>query len=96
MALHVYTSVELIDLDTLKLLGLFREDSANGADAIGDAVDLVDLFSALGSAEASDIANFSLDLLPSVLETKRASECRPFRSTATPRSSAGGTSIRWC
>jgi len=78
MALHIYTSIELIDLDTLKLLGLFREDSANGADAIGSAIDLVDLFSALGSAEASDIANFSLDLLPSVLETKRASGVQSF------------------
>ena len=78
MSLHVYTCVELIDLDTLKLLGLFREDTANGADAIGSAVDLVDLFSALGSPEANDIANFSLDLLPSVLETKRASGVQTF------------------
>jgi hypothetical protein len=78
MALHVYTCVELIDLDTLKLLGLFREDSASGLDAMASAVDLVDLFAALGSPEANDIANFSLDLLPSVLETKRASGVQTF------------------
>jgi len=78
MSLHVYTMVELIDLDTLKLLGLFRDDTANGADAIGSAVDLVDLFAALGSPEANDVANFSLDLLPSVLETKRASGVQTF------------------
>ncbi len=78
MSLHVYTSVELIDLDTLKLLGLFREDTAHGADAIGSAIDLVDLFTALGSPEANDVANFSLDLLPSILETKRASGVQTF------------------
>ena len=78
MRMHVYTSVELIDLDTLKLLGLFRDDTANGADAIGSAVDLVDLFTALGSPEANDVANFSLELLPSVLETKRASGVQTF------------------
>jgi hypothetical protein len=76
--LHVYTCVELIDLDTVRLLGLFREDTAHGTDALGRSVDLVDLFSALGSAEASDVANFSLDLLPSVLETKRASGAQTF------------------
>lgn len=78
MSLHVYTCVELIDLDTLKLLGLFREDTANGADVLGGAVDLVDLFQALGSPESNDIANFSLDLLPSVLETKRAAGVQTF------------------
>jgi hypothetical protein len=77
-ALHVYTSVELVDLDTVRLLGMFKEDSASGADALGSAVDLVDLFTALGSPEANDVANFSLDLLPSVLETKRASGAQTF------------------
>ncbi len=77
-ALHVYTSIELIDLDTVRLLGLFREDTAHGSDALGSALDLVDLFSALGSAEANDVANFSLELLPSVLETKRASGVQTF------------------
>jgi hypothetical protein len=77
-SLHIYTSVELIDLDTVKLLGLFREDSAIGSEALGGSVDLVDLFAALGSPEANDVANFSLDLLPSVLETKRASGVQTF------------------
>jgi hypothetical protein len=77
-ALHVYTSVELIDLDTVRLLGMFKEDTAHGSEALGAAVDLVDLFAALGSPEASDVANFSLDLLPSVLETKRASGSQTF------------------
>jgi hypothetical protein len=77
-ALHIYTSVELIDLDTVKLLGLFREDTVSGSEALGASVDLVDLFAALGSPEANDVANFSLDLLPSVLETKRASGAQTF------------------
>lgn len=77
-SLHIYTSVELIDLDTVKLLGLFKEDTAPGSEALGNSVDLVDLFAALGSPEANDVANFSLDLLPSVLETKRASGAQTF------------------
>jgi hypothetical protein len=77
-SLHIYTSIELVDLDTVRLLGMFKEDTAHGAEALGGAIDLVDLFSALGSPEANDVANFSLDLLPSVLETKRASGVQTF------------------
>jgi len=78
LELHIYTCTELIDLDTVRLLGLFKEDTANGADSIGSSLDLVDLVSALNSPEANDVANFSLDLLPSVLETKRASGAQAF------------------
>jgi len=77
-SMHVYTQVELIDLDTVRLLGLFKEDSASGSEALGGAIDLVDLFSALGSPEANDVANFSLDLLPSVLETRRSTGAQTF------------------
>jgi hypothetical protein len=77
-AMHLYTAVELIDLDTVRLLGLFKEDSASGSEALGGAIDLVDLFTALGSPEANDAANFSLDLLPSVLETRRARGVQTF------------------
>jgi hypothetical protein len=76
--MHVYTQVELIDLDTVRLLGLFKEDSASGSEALGGAIDLVDLFAALGSPEANDVANFSLDLLPSVLETRRSTGAQTF------------------
>ncbi|HET6613014.1 MAG TPA: hypothetical protein VFG83_13545 [Kofleriaceae bacterium] len=72
-ALHIYTQIELIDLDTVKLLGLFREDSVRTSEALASAVDVADLLSAMSSPDAGDVANFSLDLLPSVLETKRAS-----------------------
>ncbi len=77
-SMHIYTQVELIDLDTVRLLGLFKEDSASGSEALGGAIDLVDLFAALGSPEANDVANFSLDLLPSVLETRRSTGSQTF------------------
>jgi hypothetical protein len=77
-SMHIYTQVELIDLDTVRLLGLFKEDSASGSEALGGAIDLVDLFAALDSPEANDVANFSLDLLPSVLETRRSTGAQTF------------------
>ena len=72
-SLHVYTRIELIDLDTVRLLGMFCDEFATRSQAFSKTLDVVDLFHALGSPEASDVANFSLELLPSVLETKRAS-----------------------
>ncbi len=77
-AMHVYTSVELIDLDTVRLLGMFKEEGSSSGQSLSGAIDLVDLFASLGSAEANDVANFSLDLLPSVLETRRATAVQTF------------------
>jgi hypothetical protein len=73
--LHIYTSLEQIDLDTLRLLGVFSGASVSAA---SPALDLVDLFAVFQSAEANDVVNFSLELLPSVLETKRASGVQTF------------------
>jgi len=70
--LHLVTSIELIDLDTLKVLGLL------GADAQSSFMDVADLLAVFGSNDANDVVNFSLDLLPSVLETKRASGVQTF------------------
>jgi hypothetical protein len=70
--LHVYTSVEQIDLDTLRLLGVFSSGQAVAP------LDLVDLYGVFQSVEANDIVNFSLELLPSVLETKRAAGVQSF------------------
>jgi hypothetical protein len=74
--LHVFTSLEQIDLDTLRLLGVF----GGGSQSAGFAapIDLVDLYGVFQSAEANDVVNFSLELLPSVLETKRASGVQTF------------------
>jgi hypothetical protein len=65
--LHVLTLADALDLDTLRLLGMLGpESSAAGALAH------VDLLAALSSPAANDIVNFSLELLPSVLETHRS------------------------
>ena len=50
--------------DTLTLLGLLGSDTGEGAMA------QVDLLSAFQSPEANDIVNFSLEILPSVLESR--------------------------
>ena len=76
--LHVYTSLEQIDLDTLRLLGVFNGGPSLGGGVEAAAIDLVDLFGVFQSAEANDVVNFSLELLPSVLETKRASGVQTF------------------
>jgi hypothetical protein len=77
-AMHVYTSVELIDLDTVRLLGMFKDEGQSGSESMSGAIDLVDLFASLGSPESHDVANFSLDLLPSVLETRRATSAQTY------------------
>jgi len=65
--LHVLTLADALDLDTLRLLGMLGpESSAAGALAH------VDLLTAISSPAANDIVNFSLELLPSVLETRRS------------------------
>jgi hypothetical protein len=64
--LHILTLADALDLDTLRLLGMLGpESSAAGALAH------VDLLAAISSPAANDIVNFSLELLPSVLETRR-------------------------
>ncbi len=70
--LFVLTLGDAIDTDTLRLFGLVGTDG--GAGAMGQ----VDLLAAFQSPEANDIVNFSLEILPSVLETKT----RPAAGTA--------------
>ncbi len=81
--LQIYTSLEQIDLDTLRLLGVFQGGASlmsAGALEIGAqaGVDLIDLYNVFRSAEANDVVTFSLELLPSVLETKRSSAAQTF------------------
>ncbi len=66
--LRLITSVEQVDLDTLKLVGMFGSEASAAS-----AMQMLDLLNVFQSPDANDIVNFSLDLLPSVLETKRAS-----------------------
>jgi hypothetical protein len=64
--LHLLTLADALDIDTLRLLGMLGPESG-AAGALGQ----VDLLAAISSPEANDIVNFSLELLPSVLETRR-------------------------
>ena len=72
--LRLVTAVEQVDLDTLRLVGMFGD----GASAAANSAELLDLLGVFESPGANDIVNFSLDLLPSVLETKRASGTQSF------------------
>ena len=64
--LHVLTLADALDIDTLRLLGMLGPESGTAS-----ALAQVDLLAAASSSEANDIVNFSLELLPSVLETRR-------------------------
>jgi len=64
--LFILTLSDALDLDTLRLLGMLGD----GGTAMG-ALAHVDLLAAMTSEAANDVVNFSLELLPSVLETHR-------------------------
>lgn len=63
--LHLLLGLEQIDLDTVELLGLI------GGDGALPETELVDLLAVFNSPEANDVVNFSLDILPAVLESRR-------------------------
>ncbi|MCU0653975.1 MAG: hypothetical protein MUF64_01360 [Polyangiaceae bacterium] len=69
--LALLTLVDALDVDTLRLLGMLGDPAGTGAMA------QVDLLRALANPNARDIVSFSLELLPSILETK----ARPGAST---------------
>jgi hypothetical protein len=77
--LYVLTVVDALDLDTLRLFGMLGGDASYGALA------QVDLLAVLGSPEANDVVDFSLEILPSVLEAK----ARPGASTFAAHGYAG-------
>lgn len=57
---------EQIDVDALRLLGLFRVGDSGVA-----GVDLADLYNVILSPQLADVIDFSLELLPSLLEVRR-------------------------
>ena len=57
---------EQIDVDALRLLGLFRAGHSGVA-----GVDLADLYNVILSPQLADVIDFSLELLPSLLEVRR-------------------------
>jgi hypothetical protein len=72
--LHLLTAIEQIDLDTLRVLGIFQEGNGGSLGQLG----LVDLLQVFSSNEANDVVNFSLELLPSILESKRSHGAQTF------------------
>jgi hypothetical protein len=56
--------LDTLDLGTLELLGLLGQGGSS------QSPEIVDLLSTLGSPESANIADFALEVLPSVLETK--------------------------
>lgn len=77
--LFVLTMADALDLDTLRLFGML------GSEASAGALSQVDLLAAMESPEANDIVNFSLEILPSVLETKT----RPAAGTSASHGYSG-------
>lgn len=55
-----------LDVDALRLFGLFR-----GGPGDAGGVDLADLYSVMNSPELADVIDFSMELLPSILEVRR-------------------------
>lgn len=72
--MRIVTAWEQIDLDALRLLGWMGAEAA----VAGSAYGMLDVLNVLGHPEANDVVNFSLDLLPSVLETRRATGAQTF------------------
>ncbi len=67
----VLARLDQIEAGALRLLGLFSAE--------GGAADLGDLYQLLGNASgATDVVDFSLQLLPSLLETKRRPSAQRF------------------
>jgi hypothetical protein len=64
--LHFLTGADALDLDTLRLLGMLGPEAGTAS-----SIAHVDLLAATKSLAANNIVNFSLELLPSVLETAR-------------------------
>jgi hypothetical protein len=60
-------AVEQLDVDALRLFGLFR----GGPGEAATGVDLADLYSVMISPALGDVIDFSMELLPSILEVRR-------------------------
>ncbi len=73
MSIQVRHAIEQIDLDTLRLLSLF-----GGSDFGTGPMELVDLMGLFTMPMVNDIVNFSLQILPSVLEAKRLKDAQTF------------------
>lgn len=66
----VLARLEQVEAGTLRLLGLFAAE--------GGLSDMVDLYRVVGTPGAADVVDFSLQLVPSLLETKRRPAAQRF------------------
>jgi hypothetical protein len=65
--LRLLATMDALDVNTLRLLAMFPDDPTYHG-----SLAQVDLLAALSSAMANDVVEFSLELLPRVLETRRS------------------------
>ncbi|MEL6180318.1 MAG: hypothetical protein AAFS10_15255 [Myxococcota bacterium] len=72
-SLQVRHAVEQIDLDTLRLLAMF-----GGTEFGHNPLELVDLMGLFTMPMVNDIVNFSLQIIPSVLETKQLKDAQTY------------------
>jgi hypothetical protein len=72
-AMQLRHAIEQIDLDTLRLLSLFGRSNFGSA-----PLELVELMGLFTMPMVNDIVNFSLQILPSVLEAKRMKDAQTF------------------
>ena len=77
--LQLLTYVELLDVQTLRLLGQGGGAAGQLLDSVeSGAPDLLDLLQVLSAPGTGDIVRFALELLPQVLETRRAPGAQTF------------------
>lgn len=69
--LYLLTLADSLDMDALRLVGMLGGDLSTGA------LGLVDLIASLGSPETNSMVQFSLQILPGVLEAKRKTAASP-------------------
>lgn len=69
--LLLLTLADSLDIDALRLVGMLGGDLTTGS------LGLVDLIASLGSPETNAMVQFSLQILPGVLEAKRKSAASP-------------------
>jgi hypothetical protein len=76
----VLTRLDQIEAGALRVLGLFAPESPGLAAALGGGpgTDLADLYRLVGATGVADVVDFSLQLLPSLLETKRRGAAQLF------------------
>jgi hypothetical protein len=74
----VLTRLDQLEAGALRVLGLFAVEGAGLGLGAGPQADLADLSRLVGATGVADVVDFSLQLLPSLLETKRRAAAQLF------------------